>query len=62
MKFIKGVYNVEVSETSKIIIFDQGCKSRSHKKFTVRCYSLSFIIYSLQMCIVDDKSLCMVLP
>ena len=27
-----NVYNVAVPETSKIIIFHQGCKSRSHKK------------------------------
>ena len=28
MKIIKGVYNVAVPETSKIIIVHQGCKSR----------------------------------
>ena len=34
----------------------------SHKEFTVCFYSLSPIIFSLEMGIVYDKSQCMVLP
>ena len=34
----------------------------SQKEFAVFCYSLSSIIFSLEMGMVEDKSLCMALP